>query len=86
MEQVSEHSKNHPETGPIVTVTVDTQPKQVHRGDYVVSVFKSDVGLSPDRELDQVIGGELKELPDDSRIVIKGGEVFVSHVRKGGSS
>lgn len=84
--QETQQNADHPQTGPIVTVTVDTHPKEVHRGDYVVSVFKKEVGVSADRALDEVIGGEFKPLQDNARIVIKGGEVFVSHVRTGGSS
>jgi len=84
--QETQHDPEHPQTGPIVKVTVDTQPKEVHRGDYIVSVFKKNVGVSADRELDEVVGGEFKPLQDDAHIVIKGGEVFVSHVRTGGSS
>ena len=31
-------------------------------------------------------GGEFKELPDNGTVHIKGGEIFVSHVRQGQSS
>lgn len=77
---------NRPQPGPTVTVTVDTKPKEVHRGSWLVSEFKAEVGVDSSRDLDQVINGEFKPLKDDDRIVIKGGEVFVSHVRQGGSS
>ncbi len=86
MNDQTQHHPTHPETGPVVPVTVDNEPKEVHRGNYVVSVFKNEVGVSADRQLDQVIGGEFKPLEDGDHIVIKGGEVFVSHVRTGGSS
>lgn len=76
----------HPQTGPDVTVTVDTVPKTVHRGSYTVAEFKEVVGVDPAKELDEVIGGEFKLLDDAARIVIKGGEIFVSHVRTGASS
>ena len=36
--------------------------------------------------LDQVVEGVFQPLEDDQRITLKGGEVFVSHVRQGGSS
>lgn len=78
--------QEHPQTGPDVTVTVDTLPKTVHRGSWVVSDFKKEVGVDPNRALDEVIAGEFKPLQDDQRITIKGGEVFVSHTRQGGSS
>jgi hypothetical protein len=76
----------HPQPGPDVAVTVDTQSKTVHRGSWVVAEFKKEVGVGADRALDEVVGGEFKPLADDQRITIKGGEVFVSHVRQGGSS
>ena len=86
-EQTQQRSeKDHPQPGPNVTVTVDTKPKVVHRGSWIVAEFKKEVGVDETRELDQVIDGEFKPLADKDRITIKGGEVFVSHVPKGGSS
>lgn len=76
----------HPYPGHNVPVTVDGVKHEVPRGDYVVSDFKKLVGVDAARELDEVANGELKPLDDNARIVIKGGEVFVSHVRTGGSS
>ncbi len=84
-EQTTERPE-HPETGHDVTVTVDGSSHTVHRGSYVVSEFKKLVGVDPAKELEQVIHGEFKPLDDSAHIVIKGGEVFVSHVRTGGSS
>ena len=86
--QSAEHPLHpeHPETGSEVTVTVDGSKHEVHRGSYIVSDFKKAVGVDAARELDEIIHGELKPLDDNARIVIKGGEVFVSHVRTGGSS
>ena len=85
-EEQKTQEPDQPQTGPDVTVTVDTQSKTVHRGSWVVSAFKEVVGVAADRALDEVIGGEFKPLQDTQRITIKGGEVFVSHVRQGGSS
>jgi hypothetical protein len=58
----------------------------VHEGSYVVSEFKKLVSVPPAKELDEVVHGELKPLDDNQTIHIKGGEVFVSHARQGGSS
>jgi hypothetical protein len=69
-----------------VEVIVDSKPKRVKRGTYVVSAFKALVGVSADRELDIVEGGTFKPLDDNANITIVGCEVFVSHVRTGGSS
>jgi len=79
-------SEDRPQTTPSVTVTVDGTEKSVHRGSHLVSEFKAEVGVAPDRELVQVISGQLTPLDDSKRIVIKGGEVFFSRVRTGGSS
>ena len=70
----------------LVTVTVDGKTHEVRAGEYVVSAFKKLVGVDAARELDEVVHGELKPLDDDAHIEIKGKEVFVSHVRTGGSS
>jgi hypothetical protein len=76
----SEHGKDK------VTVTVDGIKKRVHRGTYVIAELKAALDVDPSRALDQVINGEFKPLDDAQRITIKGDEVFVSHVRQGGSS
>jgi hypothetical protein len=69
-----------------VTVIVDGVEQKVPEGTYLVSQFKTLVGVDPARELDEVVHGQLKPLDDNAEIVIKGGEKFVSHVRTGGSS
>ena len=81
-----DNEKERPQPGPVVTVTVDTKQKTVHRGSWIVAEFKKEVGVDPTRELDEVIDGEFKPLSDKDRITIKGGEIFVSHVPAGGSS
>lgn len=78
------HHLPHP--GHDVTVTVDGVKHEVRKGDYIVSQFKTLVGVDAARELDEVVHGEFKPLDDNARIDIKGGEIFVSHVRTGGSS
>lgn len=82
-EQSASDQKHH---GEEVAVTVDGKIKHVPEGTYLVSKFKELVGVSPSKELDEVIHGELKPLDDNSKIHIKGGEIFVSHARQGGSS
>src|SRR4051812_19714373 len=76
----------HPQSGPDVTVKVDKQDKEVHRGSWVVSGFKAEVGVDAAKQLDEFVNGEMVELKDDQRIVIKGGEQFFSHARVGKSS
>jgi hypothetical protein len=69
-----------------VAVTIDGARKEIDAGDYVVSALKVKLGVAADYELDQVIGGEFRPLADTAHVEIKGGEHFVSHVRRGGSS
>jgi len=79
-------SNQVPQHGPEVSITVDTIPHEVHRGNHVISELKTEVGVDAAKALDEVIDGQFKPLDDNSRIEIRGGEVFVSHARQGGSS
>lgn len=69
-----------------ITVTVDGVEKRVPPGTYIVSAFKSLIGVGASRELDEVIRGEFKPLDDNGTIEIEHHEKFVSHVRTGSSS
>lgn len=75
-----------PEPGPEVQITINNVVKKIHRGHHMVLEIKKLGGIPLADELEQLIDGKLTPLPDDGGIVIKGGEVFVSHVRSGGSS
>jgi hypothetical protein len=88
MEQVTPDANAHaqPEHGPNVTVTVDGHNKSVHRGAILVSAFKQEVGVDASKDLDEIIHGEIVPLQDTGKLVLKGGEVFISHARTGGSS
>jgi hypothetical protein len=72
--------------GPEVTITVDNKPVQIHRGRRSVAEIKSAGGVPLADDLEQVIDGEMKLLPDDGHVVIHGGEVFVSHPKSTSSS
>src|SRR5947208_2214501 len=85
METISATTPNA-QQGPEVTVTVDQIQRTVHRGSHLVSELKSEFSIDPALVLDEVIDGQFKDLDDTARVVIKGGEVFFSHQRKGGSS
>lgn len=67
-------------------VTVDGDEIEVELGKYIVSDFKDVVGVKADYDLDQLIHGKFETLPDASEVKIIGKEIFVSHVRTGGSS
>lgn len=70
----------------IVTVEINGDPKEIHRGNYKTPDLKEALGVNQNYVIDQLLNGELTEIEDNSRIVIKGGESFVSHVRSGSSS
>ena len=80
-----DHSE-HPQPGPIVTITVNNQPKQIHRGRQTVVEIKNVGGVPLAEELEQLINNKLTPLRDDGAVTIKGDEVFISHVRDGGSA
>jgi len=70
----------------LVQVTIDGKHTRIQAGTYPVAELKRVLGVDPSRVLDEIIGGEFKELPDNGTVHIKGGEIFVSHVRQGQSS
>jgi hypothetical protein len=69
-----------------VEVKVDGRVEHVAAGVYVVSAFKELVRVAADRELDIFEHGAFQPLNDNAKITIHGHEVFVSHVRTGGSA
>jgi hypothetical protein len=74
---------HHPQE---VAITLDGHRREVPAGDYLVSAFKARLGVPVDYELDEIVNGEFRELADSAHVHIKGGEHFISHVRRGGSS
>ena len=70
----------------MVEVTIDTRKVQIQAGSYTLADLKSALSVEPGKVLDEVVGGEFRELSDKDRIHIKGGKIFVSHVRTGKSS
>lgn len=70
----------------MVEVTIDAHKVQIQAGSYTLAELKAALSIEPGKVLDEVVGGEFRELTDEHRIHIKGGEIFVSHVRTGKSS
>lgn len=70
----------------IVIIFVDGKEADIHRGKRTVAEIKNAGKVPLADELSQVIDKKIVPLPDDSSVVIKGGEVFVSNRRSGGSS
>lgn len=84
-ETQAHHEHGHHDTHP-VQVTIDGHHKHIKPGEYLVSKLKEVLGVDASKALDQVVCGEFVPLEDTARICIEGHEVFVSHVRTGGSS
>lgn len=69
-----------------VTVSVDGESREVHRGSYKTAELKAALSVDASFDLDIVEGGIFRTLKDDDRTVAREGLVFVSHARQGGSS
>lgn len=69
-----------------VTVTLDSRPKEIWAGEYTVPDLKKALDVPAAKELEQVINGVLTPLADDAKVIICGGEIFVSHTKHGGSA
>lgn len=69
-----------------VSIHVNINLLKIQRGNQPVSEIKKIAGVPSTDELEQLIEGKLIPLKDDAQVVIKGGEVFFSHVRDGASS
>ena len=70
----------------LVTITINNEHKQIHRGEAKVSEIKELGGVPLADDLEEVVNGKLVPLPDGGKVNIKGGEKFVSHVKDSGSS
>ena len=80
--KTAERERRHRE----VEIKVDGRALRVRAGTYIVSEFKKLVGVAADRELDIIEHDAFKPLDDNAEITICKYEIFVSHVRTGGSS
>jgi hypothetical protein len=76
---------NH-EHGPYVTIIINNVQKSIHRGHQTVIEIKTLGGVPLADDLILIVNNEMKPLPDDGGITIKGGEVFVSHPKGSSSS
>ncbi|MCU1295184.1 MAG: hypothetical protein JWP08_4034 [Bryobacterales bacterium] len=69
-----------------VVIKVDGVDKEIRPGSYTLSDFKTAVEIDQSKVIEQLIDGQFVDLADDGRVTVKKGEVFASHVRRGGSS
>lgn len=70
----------------VVTISVNGKPVEIHRGRREVSEIKAKGEVPAADTLAQVVSGELKPLPDDGSIVIRGEEVFLSYPKDAAAS
>lgn len=69
-----------------VIIFINDVPYEILPGNYSVAEIKAIGNITGTKELDEVIDGQLTYLKNDSIILIKGGEIFFSHVPDGVSS
>jgi predicted Rdx family selenoprotein len=79
-EPSAEHRKD------LVDIVVNGVEHSIHRGHRSVVEIKTVGGVPLAHELEQVMGDDIKPLPDDGYVVLKGGEQFISHPKDSGSS
>jgi hypothetical protein len=77
---------DHPAHKKLVAIIIDDKPYEVDTGKYLVSKLKEIGHVPAGDELAHLVHGKLVVLPDDAEFHIKGGEIFVSHPKKGHSS
>lgn len=81
-----EEGKDKDRDKKIVAVKVDNRLRKIKSGNYSVADFKKEVEVPENYDLDQLIDGKFEAVDESKKLHIKGGEVFVSHVRTGSSS
>jgi hypothetical protein len=70
----------------LVEVELNGTPKRIAGGEYTGRTLKLALGVPVEHELDEVIKGEFKEIPNDKKVHVHGGDKFVSHCGQGQSS
>ena len=70
----------------LVEVELNGVPKHIAGGEYTGRTLKLALGVLVEHELDDVVHGEFKEIPNDKHVHVHGGEKFVSHCGQGQSS
>ncbi len=69
-----------------VNITVNDTNYSIHRGRQTVVEIKNAGKVPLNHALEQIIDGQIVPLEDNGSVVIKGGEVFISHIKDGGSA
>jgi hypothetical protein len=82
----TEKNEHSPQTGPIVTITVDNKEVRIHRGHRSVTDIKQAAGVPIEFVIDEIVDGEIRPLQNNDSVTIKGGERFISHPDDGRAS
>ena len=69
-----------------VIIIINDVEKEIHRGSQSVSVIKTIGEVPLNHMLEQLIEGKLVPLNDNGSVAIKGGEIFIGHVKDGASA
>jgi len=69
-----------------VEISIDGNPYKVKRGKHTVAQLKEIGHVPAEYVLEELVEGKLDPLKDNATVHIKGGEVFISHVKDGTSS
>lgn len=70
----------------LIEVELNGTLKRIAGGEYTGRTLKLALGVPVEHELDEVSKGEFKEIPNDKKVHVHGGEKFVSHCGQGQSS
>ncbi len=82
-DQHGHHDGGHCHT---VDIHVDNRKVVLQPGPYDVPTFKKVCGVPLADDLDQLVNRKLKPISDADTVHIEGCEIFISHVKDGGSS
>lgn len=80
------NEKEHDHGKENVTITINNNQYEVHRGHHTVAELKALAGIPIPYDLNIVVDGKFEPLPDDGGVTIKGGEEFISNPKDGASS
>jgi hypothetical protein len=69
-----------------VDIYVDNKKVVLHPGRYDVTTLKKLAGVPQADDLDQLVACKLEPIRDDATVHIRGCEIFIAHVKDGGSS
>lgn len=70
----------------LVEISINGIKHQITRGRHSVAEIKKLGSVPLADDLEEVVQGQLKPLPDDGYVEIRGEEMFVSHPKSGSSS